>query len=75
MKALTFQRQFILGIFLMVIGYILAIVFDKDLFSNLAWILYGLLFLLHPVCPKCCDNKKGRWVVRIVGILCIAIGL
>ncbi len=75
MKNLTFKRQVILGIVLIVLGNLLAFTLHNGIFSNIAWIIYGLLFLLHPVYPARFDNKKGKLGARIAGILCIVIGL
>lgn len=76
MKKITFKSQIIIGIILVVIGNILAFVFHKGVFSNIAWIVYGILFILNPVYPKSCINvKKGKIGARIGGIICILIGL
>lgn len=76
MKGLTFKRQIILGIVLVVIGNVTAFSFRNGMFSNAAWILYGLIFLVNPVYPeRNIDEKKGRTAARIAGLLCIAIGL
>ncbi len=75
MKNLTFKRQVILGIVLIVLGNLLAFTLHNGIFSNIAWIIYGLLFLLHPVYSERFDNKKGKLGARIAGILCIVIGL
>lgn len=75
MKSLTFKRQIILGLVLIIVGNILAFVCHNGIFYNIAWIMYGLLFLLNPVHPECYDNKKGKLAVRIAGIICIVIAL
>ncbi len=76
MKKITFKSQIIIGIILVVIGNILAFVFHKGVFSNIAWIVYGILFILNPVYPKSCINeKKGKIGARIGGVLCILVGL
>ena len=75
MKMLTFKRQIIFGILLIIIGNTLAFALHNGIFSNIAWILYGLLFLFNPVYPEHFDCKKGKLGARIAGILCIVIGL
>lgn len=76
MKKITFKSQIIIGIILVVIGNILTFVFHKGVFSNVAWIIYGILFILNPVYPKfCTSEKKGKIGARIGGVLCILVGL
>ena len=52
MGKLTFKRQIIGGIILIIAGNILAFVFHKGIFSNIVWIIYGLLFIINPVYPE-----------------------
>lgn len=76
MKTITFKRQVILGIVLIIIGNVLAFNLHNGMFSNIAWIIYGLLFLLNPVYPEQYINEKsGKLAARIAGIICILIGL
>lgn len=75
MRSLTFQRQIVLGIVLIIVGNLLAFTFHNGIFSNIMWILYGLLFILNPVYPEQSDSKKGKKGARIAGIICIAVGL
>lgn len=77
MKKLTFKRQIIFGIALIVVGNTLAFVFHKGIFSNIVWIIYGLLFIINPVYPEKYryNEKKAKIGVRIAGTICIIIGL
>lgn len=77
MEKLTFKRQLSLGIVLIIAGNILAFIFRKGIFSNIAWILYGLLFIINPVYPeRYRDNgKKAKVAARIAGIVCIIVGV
>lgn len=75
MRSLTFQRQIVLGIVLIIVGNSLAFTFHNGIFSNIMWILYGLLFILNPVYPEQSDSKKGKKGARIAGAICIAVGL
>lgn len=77
MEKLTFKRQLFLGIVLIIAGNILAFIFRKGIFSNIAWILYGLLFIINPVYPeRYRDNgEKAKVAARIAGIVCIIVGV
>ena len=77
MEKLTFKRQLFMGIVLIIAGNILAFIFRKGIFSNIAWILYGLLFIINPVYPeRYRDNgKKAKVAARIAGIVCIIVGV
>lgn len=79
MKKLTFDRLIAIGVVLIAVANALAFLFHAGILVNLAWILYGCLCLLHPVCPERWRNtareKSALLGVRIAGIVCIAIGL
>lgn len=77
MEKLTFKRQLFFGIVLIIAGNILAFIFRKGIFSNIAWILYGLLFIINPVYPeRYRDNgEKAKVAARIAGIVCIIVGV
>ena len=76
MKRFTFKNQIILGVILVIVGNTLAFIFHNGIFSNVVWIIYGLLFLLNPVYPgQYISEKKGKIAARIAGIGCIVIGL
>lgn len=54
----------------------LAFVFHNGIFSNIAWIMYGLFFIINPVYPeKYIIERKGEIGARIAGIICIIVGL
>lgn len=79
MQKLTFDKLICVGIALIAIANVLAFLLHAGILVNLAWIVYGVLALLHPVCParwKNSDLEKSALLgVRIAAILCIAIGL
>lgn len=77
MEHLTFKKQVYLGIVLIVIGNLLSFILHQGLFANIAWILYGLLFIFHPVYPVrySTDTQKAKLGARLAGILCILIGV
>lgn len=70
MKILTFKRQIILEIILIIIGNMLAFVFHNGIFTNIVWIMYGLLFIINPVYPEqYIIERKGKIGARIAGII------
>lgn len=79
MKTLTFRRQLLFGLILIVLGNFLAFTFRQGIFSNIAWIAYGILFLFNPGCPKQFEyfrgEKKAKCTIRCGGAICIVIGL
>ena len=77
MEKLTFKRQLFFGIVLIIAGNILAFTFRKGIFSNIAWILYGLLFIINPVYPEKYryNEIKAKIGARVAGIVCIIVGL
>lgn len=77
MGKLTFKRQIIGGIILIIAGNILAFVFHKGIFSNIVWIIYGLLFIINPVYPEQYryNEAKAKTGARIAGTVCIVVGL
>lgn len=77
MGKLTFKRQIIFGIILIIAGNMLAFVLHKGIFSNIMWIIYGLLFVINPVYPERSgyNEKKAKMGARIAGIVCIIVGL
>ena len=79
LKKLTFQTQIYLGVFIALIGFSLTAIFQNGIFSNIAWIVYGLLFIVNPVYPKSLEyskgEKKAKYIIRFAAILCIIIGI
>lgn len=79
MKQWTFQKQIGMGILLLFASGILAAVLHNSIFLNLAWILYGLLFVVHPVYPEQAklrySEDTAQKAARMAGLICIAIGL
>jgi len=76
---LTFKLQLLSGVILVIIGSTLSFAFHNGIFLNIAWIVYGLLFILNPVYPERLKQANGektaKRVMRIAGVLCILIGL
>ena len=79
MKQWTFGKQIGMGIMLLFASGCLAAVLHNSVFLNLAWILYGLLFVIHPVCPEQAklrySEEGAQKIARMAGLICIAIGL
>lgn len=71
----AFKKQILLGVILVILANILAFAFRQGLFSNIAWVLYGLLWIVHPLYPEQMDAKKGRLASWLAGAMCILIGL
>lgn len=47
----------------------------KGLFSNVVWIIYGLLFLVDPVYPeRHIEERNEKISARIIGIIIIIVG-
>lgn len=55
MKNWTFGQQFAVLLGIAVVCSILSFVTRIGWFHNLGWLLYGLLFLVHPVWPRSWD--------------------
>lgn len=75
MKKLTFKKQIAFGIALAILAGVLTSVCHNGIFFNAAWVIYGLLFLAHPVYPERIHEEKGKLGARIAGVLCVAMGL
>lgn len=75
-KSISFRLQILIGIILIVLGNILAITQKTGAYANLAWLVYGMFFIINPAYPQRVSSEKlGRLGARIGGIVCIAIGL
>lgn len=78
MKKLTFSRQLTLGMLIMAICLVIAFVAKIEVFQNIAWILYGLLFFINPVVPQNVPDGKikiARIAIRICGVIIIYLGV
>lgn len=79
MKQWTFGKQIGMGMILLFASGCLAAVLHNTVFLNVAWILYGLLFVIHPVYPEQAkfrySEEDAQKIARMAGLICIAIGL
>lgn len=76
MKRLTYEKQLLISVIVLFIMFICSAVFKNGIFSNIGWLIDGLLFVINPVCPKNSEgvNHIHLWV-RLSGIIVIVIGL
>ena len=76
MDRVSFKTQMILGLIFLFLMHICSTVFKNGIFVNIAWITYGLLFVMNPVCPEKAKSVKNihLWI-RLAGLLCIIGGV
>ena len=74
-KRFTFKIQLLCGALIAVVSCALSFALHKSVFMNIAWIIYGLIWIFHPVCPEGFDKRRGCQLARIAGGICIAVGL
>ena len=43
--------------------------------ANIGWIIYGLLFVIHPVWPENAKNPRMALYMRLAGVIIILLGL
>ncbi len=76
MKEAFFKHQFRNAILIIIAGVVLSHLFKTSLFSNIAWIVYGLIYVIH---PRDLHNlpltPKGETAVRIAGAVIAFIGI
>ena len=76
MKELTYSSQLTISFFIVILGCILSDIFDSWLYHSIAYVICGLLFIVHPVVPKHLEGMdKAVFWVRVAGILLILIGI
>lgn len=75
---LTFRQQLTAGLGLLIVCGIIGMIFKTGIFFNIAWIVYGLAFIINPVWPQSSGNAdpvKMKRGCRIAGVLCVLVGL
>ena len=72
MKKLTFKKQIIIGLLFYLLMLICSTVFYNGIFSSVGLIVYGLLFVINPVCPEKTESVKNihLWM-RLAGIIVV----
>ena len=74
-KRFTFKAQLLCGVIIAIASCTLSFALHRSIFMNIAWIIYGLMWIFHPVCPEGFDQKRGSHLARVAGVICIAVGL
>ena len=69
LRKLSFHPQLHLCIALIFAGFALTAITRISIFSNLGWILSGILFLRNPVYPEFFLNFPPKKRVRIIHII------
>lgn len=76
MSRISFKAQMIIGLVFLFLMHVCSTVFKIGIFVNIAWVIYGLLFVINPACPeKSKDVKNIRLWIRLAGVLCIILGI
>jgi len=78
MKKMTWKSQIMTCAGLHAVLFALALITKQGIFNNIAWMIWGLSFIFHPVWPKAwdyADHEKLKLGCRIGGILAILVGL
>lgn len=75
MKPLTFRNQMYLGIVILATGFVCSTVTRIGLFTNAAWALYGLLFVIHPVWPERVQHPRMVRYIRLAGAAVVLLAL
>ena len=74
MKNVTFGTQMKLGLGILALGFVLSTVFHQGLFTNIAWGLYGMLFVIHPVLPiRVIPRKQDLLWIRLAGLVVVLL--
>lgn len=75
MKKLTFRNQLILGVIILLAGFACATVTKIAVCANIGWIIYGLLFVIHPVWPENARSPRMALYMHLTGVVIILLGL
>ena len=75
MKKLTFRNQVILGIAILVVGFVCSTATRIGVCTNVAWVLYGLLFVIHPVWPERAAHPRMKLYIRLAGVTIVLLGI
>ena len=72
---LTYSAQLTLSFILVILGNILTDIFNFWIYHSIAYVICGLLFIVHPVVPDYLEtNKTTIFWTRIAGVILILIG-
>lgn len=76
MKKLTYEAQLTISFIIVILGNILTDIFDFWIYHSIAYVICGLLFIVHPVIPKRLEgSEKAVFWTRIAGVILILIGI
>ena len=74
MSKISLKNQLIFGFIIVIVANTLGFVTKLGIFCNIGWILYGLLFLINPVCSEKDKNVKHiKLYVRLIGLFIIIL--
>ena len=76
MKKLTYETQLTISFLIVILGCILSDIFNFWIYHSIAYVICGLLFIVHPVVPKRLEGiDKAVFWTRIAGVILILIGI
>ena len=76
MKKLTYETQLTISFLIVILGCILSDIFNFWIYHSIAYVICGLLFIVHPVVPKHLEGiDKAIFWTRIAGCILILIGI
>ena len=76
MKKLTYETQLTISFLIVILGCILSDIFNFWIYHGMAYVICGLLFIVHPVVPKHLEGiDKAIFWTRIAGVILILIGI
>ncbi len=76
MKKLTYEAQLTISFTIVILGCILSDILDFWIYHSIAYVICGLLFIVHPVVPKKLEEiEKALFWTRIAGVILILIGI
>ena len=76
MKKLTYETQLTISFLIVILGCILSDIFNFWIYHSMAYVICGLLFIVHPVVPKHLEGiDKAIFWTRIAGVILILIGI
>ena len=76
MKKLTYEVQLTISFLIVILGCILSDIFNFWIYHSIAYVICGLLFIVHPVVPKRLEGiDKAVFWTRIAGVILMLIGI
>lgn len=72
----TYEAQLTISFLIVILGCILSDIFNFWIYHSIAYVICGLLFVVHPVVPKHLEGiDKAIFWTRIAGAILILIGI